>query len=378
MHTIGDTPDLIGEALKRAIGRVDFVIVTGGLGSTDDDLTNEAVSMALDRPTTPNLEILSQIRSHLNKISAPAVSPLEKLAWLPKGAAPLNTTARMAGYQLIHDDKPIFFLPGVPYQMRSLLVDQVLPRLTNWYDSKQLRTCQRIYKIFNMSEVEVNRRIIELNLPQKVHIGYYPVFPEIHLSVMVRGNKKYDPRTLFGKICGRIEEQLGDVIFGSDQDTIASTVGKLCLRHNLKLALAESCTGGLISRLITSIGGSSEYFLGGVVSYANSMKEEMLGVEERLLADHGAVSRTVAKAMARGLLKRSGADIGLSVTGIAGPGGGTREKPVGTVYMALADGTETTVYTFSFSGNRQAIQKLSAHTALDLIRIHLLGHLHTI
>lgn len=372
MHTIGDSPTLIGEALKRAIRRVDFVLVTGGLGSTDDDLTTEAVSKALDRPTIPNLEILSQIRNHLDSISAPPVSPLEKLAWLPQGAEALTLQANMAGYQLIHDNKPIFFLPGVPYQMQTLLLEQVLPRLATWNHGRHLETCQRIYKIFGMAEAEINRQVTKLALDKQVHIGYYPVFPEVHLSLIVRSPVGTDPAPLFEKACLAIEKSLGKAIYGRDQESIASVTGQLLQASNLHLAVAESCTGGLIGRLMTAVAGSSRYFLGGVIAYANSMKTEYLAVSEQLLADHGAVSREVAEAMAAGSLDRSKADITLAVTGIAGPDGGTIEKPVGTVYISIA--TKNTIRTqhFHFVGNRRQIQEITAKTALDLARHYLL------
>ena len=189
MNTIGDTPSLIGEALKQALSRVDAILVTGGLGTTDDDLTNEAVSKALNLPTMPNLEILSSIRSHLDEITAAPVSRLEKLAWLPSGAEALSPQSRMAGYQLIHEDKPIFFLPGIPSQMQQLLVEEVLPKLSTWHEDHRLATYQRMFRIFNLPETEVNRRIATLDLNPDVHIGYYPVFPEVHLSLIVRDKK---------------------------------------------------------------------------------------------------------------------------------------------------------------------------------------------
>ncbi len=372
MHTIGDSPTLIGEALKRAISQVDFILVTGGLGSTDDDLTTEAVSKALDRPTIPNLDILCQIRNHLDSISASPVSPLEKLAWLPQGAEALTLEANMSGYQLIHDNIPIFFLPGVPYQMQTLLLEQVLPRLATWNHGQQLTTCQRIYKIFGMAEAEINRLVANLTLDKKIHIGYYPVFPEVHLSLTVRTSSASDPGPLFAEACQAIEQSLGEVIYGRDQDSLASITGQLLKDHHLQLAVAESCTGGLLGQLVTRVAGSSSYFLGGVIAYANSMKTEYLDVSEQLLASHGAVSREVAAAMAVGVMNRSKADIAVAVTGLAGPGGGSKEKPVGTVYISVA--TKSTVHTqhFQFVGNRAQIQKITAKTALDLVRQYLL------
>lgn len=372
MHTIGDTPKLIGEALKRALGRVDFVLVTGGLGPTDDDLTTEAVSQALNRPTMPNLDLLYQIRTHLQNVSGPVVSPLEKLAWLPQGAETLNPNSKMSGFQLIHDDKPIFFLPGIPHQMQTLLIDQVLPRLATWYKDRQLAVCRRVYKLFGKNETEINQETKDLDLGEAVEIGYYPVFPNVHLSMTVRGSDTVTVQTIFDATCDIVERKMGQYIYGKDEESMESVVGALLQKTGKQLAVAESCTGGLISHLLTSVAGSSSYYLGGVTSYANSMKTALIGVSESLLQKHGAVSREVAEAMAVGMRKKSGADFTLSVTGIAGPDGGSIEKPVGTVFIGLAGNDEIQGHHFLFSGTRYEIQRLTAQTALDLLRRYLL------
>ncbi len=372
MHTIGDTPELIGEALNRALGRVDFVIVTGGLGPTDDDLTTEAVSEALNRPTMPNLEILSLIRQHLESNTDQPASSLEKLAWLPEGAETLSPKTRMAGFQLIHNDKPIFFLPGIPHQMRVLLVEQVLPRLATWYQGRQLSSTQHVYKIFGKTESDINADIASLALDEHVDIGYYPVFPDVHLSLTIRAANSALSKKLAESSYKRISEKLGLYIYGKDHDSMPSVVGELLHKKGLQLSIAESCTGGLISHLITSVPGSSEYFLGGVTSYANSMKISYLGVSEQLLEQHGAVSSEVAMAMAHGIRVQSKADISISITGIAGPGGGSEEKPVGTIFIGISDKDRTDAHHFLFSGNRYEIQHLVAQTALDIIRRHLL------
>ena len=372
MHTIGDTPALIGEALNRALGRVDFVLVTGGLGPTDDDLTTEAVSEALNRPTMPNLEILSLIRKHLDSNGDNPPDSLEKLAWLPEGAETLSPKTKMAGYQLVHGGKPIFFLPGVPHQMRTLLIEQVLPRLSTWYKGRQLTSSQRVYKIFGKTESEINDTVKELPLSDNVEIGYYPVFPDVHLSMTIRGDDENATDLLARKNDHLIRDRLGLSIYGQDRETMESVVGDLLLKNDNYLSVAESCTGGLINHLMTSIAGSSAYFLGGVISYANSMKTTYLGVDDNLLEQSGAVSENVAAAMARGMRKKSGADISISVTGIAGPGGGSDDKPVGTVYIGLADRNETAVRHFLFSGNRHEIQRLTTQTALDIVRRYLL------
>ena len=375
MNTIGDAPSLIGEAMKQALSRVDAILVTGGLGTTDDDLTNEAVSKALNRPTMPNLEILANIRSHLDEITASPVGRLEKLAWLPSGAEALNPRSRMAGYLLIHDNKPIFFLPGIPCQMQQLLIEEVLPKLSTWHENHRLATYQRIFRIFDLPETEVNRRIETLDLSADVHIGYYPVFPEVHLSLTVRNKKNNNAERLFKSSCKAVNTVLGDSIYGCDRESMEKVVGKLLLDNNLKLAVAESCTGGMICQRLTDTPGSSAYLLGGVVSYANSLKTIYLEVAPELLEKYGAVSREVAEQMAVGVRTRSHADIGLAVTGIAGPDGGSDEKPVGTVYIAIATPEEKWVTRFHFSGDRSQIREITAQSGLDLIRKYLLQKL---
>lgn len=372
MNTIGDSPELIGEALQQALGRTDAVLVTGGLGSTDDDLTNEAVSKALNRPIKPHPEILASIRSHLEKITQNPVSSMEKLAWLPSGAEAFKPSSQMAGYQLIHEAKPIFFLPGVPSQMKQLLIEEVLPKLATWNKDSHLITYQRIFRIFNLPECEVNRRISSLDLGE-VDIGYYPVFPDVHLSLIVRDQASTNARRLFNSSCTAITTVLGDSIYGCDRDSMEKVVGSLLKNRNLTLALAESCTGGLICEKLTEVPGSSEYLLGGVVAYANEMKAKFLDVDKAIIHRYGAVSRQVAEAMASGIRQQSNSDLGLSVTGIAGPGGGSEEKPVGTVYIGLATEKESWVTKFLFTGKRRMIRETTAQSGLDLVRKYLLS-----
>ena len=371
MSTIGDTPQLIGEALLRAIKRVDFIVVTGGLGSTDDDLTNEAVSQALNRPTVPNLEMLARIRSHLNKSNAAPDNPLEKLAWLPDGAEAFDPQSKTAGYQLIHEETPIYFLPGVPDEMKELISNAVLPRLAAWKAGSRLITSQRIYKTFGIGEAEVNRIINTLDLPEEVILGYYPVFPDVHVSLLVRTTDQANSATVLEDCCQEIERALGHSIYGSDKENLETIVGTLLSEKRLLLAVAESCSGGLLSHRITSVPGSSVYFSGGAVTYSNELKHHFLGVPHHMLNTHGAVSVEVAREMAIGVREKTGSDVGLSITGIAGPTGGTQEKPVGTVFIAISDRNDCRVEHYQFRGNRQRIQTLTAHTGLNNLRLYL-------
>ncbi|MGB5686253.1 MAG: CinA family nicotinamide mononucleotide deamidase-related protein [Candidatus Electrothrix sp.] len=366
MHTIGDTPTLIGEALKRAIRRVDFVIVTGGLGPTTDDLTNEAVAEALQRPATLNEAILEKIRSQLQDPDG-QLDALEKLAWLPKGAEMLSAEERMAGHLLVHDEIPIFFLPGVPMQAQKLLVDIVLPRLSGWSGCNKYQR-MRLYKTVGLPEHKINQLLMPLEQEKKVEVGYYPVDFEVHVSLSVSGSSAEEADTLLNDAEQRIQEALGDYIYGTDRETLAEVVGNLLQEKRLMFSTAESCTGGLISSQLTSVPGSSKWFAGGVVAYSNHVKEVLLNVDQGLLRNYGAVSGHVARAMAARLAARVGTKISLSVTGIAGPGGGTKEKPVGTVYIGLFYKNKVKDTLHHFSGGRKEIQEMIAQTALDMVR----------
>lgn len=370
MHTIGDTPTLIGEALKRAIRRVDFVIVTGGLGPTTDDLTNEAVAEALQRPATLNEALLEKIRSQLQDPDG-QLDALEKLAWLPEGAEVLSPEDRMAGHLLIHDDIPIFFLPGVPVQAQKLLVDIVLPRLSGWSRCSKFQR-MRLYKTVGLPEHEINQRLMALEQEAQVTVGYYPVEFEVHVSLSVSGSNAEEAGALFTDAEQRIVEALGDHIYGTDRETLAEVVGNMLREKRLMLSTAESCTGGLISSQLTTIPGSSEWFAGGVVAYSNHLKEALLNVDRDLLRNYGAVSGHVARAMAARLAARVGTQVSLSITGIAGPGGGTAEKPVGTVYIGIFYNNKVRDTLHHFSGGRKEIQEKSAQMALDTVRRTLL------
>jgi len=373
MATVRDTPSEISETLKRAIRRSDFIIVTGGLGATTDDLTNEVVGQALGRPVVFHPEIFSRIKERLHNPDEQALSILKKIAMLPTGAEPLKPE-RMAGYLLVHDNKPIFFLPGVPHEMQELLAEKVLPRLAFWQGNGGKEVVQRVYKIFGLGETEINRIINHLEEENgRVRIGYYPVFPEVHLSLTVIDENKAETTGIFNQLDKEIRASLGNFLFGTDEDTLESVIGELLRKQKKFLATAESCSGGLIAHKITSVPGSSDYFAGGVVAYSNDLKEEFLGVDPALIISHGAVSSEVARAMADGIRHETGADIGVAVTGIAGPTGGTQEKPVGTVFIGLATTTETEVIHCRFSGNRWQVQELTAVKSLELVRRRLLG-----
>jgi len=375
MTTIGDDPKLIGNTLLASLARADFVIVTGGLGVTSDDLTTEAVADALERPSTFYPEILNQIRAGSKNAPEDLRLSLEKMAWLPAGAHALKYNATTAGYFLVHENKPIFFLPGVPHEMEELLVETVISRLAVWEGVEARHVRQRLYRVAGLPETTINEKLALLeDGEERIRIGYYPVFPEVHVSLTVVGTKEETTDRTFIEIDAKVRNLLGDNLYGTGEETLEAVVGRLLIDNGMVLALAESCTGGLISHRITRVPGSSEYFLGGAVTYSNELKEQMLGVEEALLAEYGAVSPETARAMAEGIRRETGADIALAVTGIAGPSGGTAAKPVGTVCFGLATSGETVEYKYIFNGERWQVQEAACHKGLDILRLTMLRH----
>lgn len=371
--TIGDDQELIAATLLRALERAEFVIVSGGLGTTSDDLTNEAVACALARPATFYPEILRQIKNNSNHLSSQARKSLEKLAWLPDGAHALHSEVKSAGYFLVHQGKPVFFLPGVPHEMQELMEMAVLPRLEVWGAAPPRRVRQRVFRLAGVGESEINRRLAALeDRDERVKIGYYPVFPEVQVSLTVTAADEQELAPLFQRLDTAIQERLGEDLFGIDEESLAAAVVRLCRRQGWRLAVAESCSGGLLAADITAVPGASACFVGGVVAYSNELKEKVLGVEGPVLAAQGAVSAPVAEAMAAGIARLSGAEVALSSTGIAGPGGGSAEKPVGTVYIGLAMAGRVSSELVSFSGSRRQIQELTVQRALDMLRRQIL------
>ncbi|OQX11776.1 MAG: hypothetical protein BWK76_18665 [Desulfobulbaceae bacterium A2] len=373
LQTVGDSPERIAEALGRALGRADFVLVTGGLGATSDDITSAVAAEALARPVTQHPEILERLRRHLGLQPDGDPGMLGRLAWLPRGAEQLDREARMAGYLLVHDEVPVFFLPGVPPQMEHLLEQQVLPRLAGW-DRNSPGVRQRLFRLWGVNENTVNQalRPIEESEPGW-RIGYYPVGAEVQVSLSVHASAPEGLDEEFARACTLITTALKGWLYGLDDDSMASVSGALLRQRGWRCLTAESCTGGLIAGRITAVPGSSDWFAGGVVAYSNELKQRLLGVPDELLATHGAVSLPVAAAMARGALRTGCGDIALAVTGIAGPAGGSPEKPVGTVCFALATLERVVLeQRLSFAGNRWQVQEQAAQSGLNLLRKYLM------
>jgi nicotinamide-nucleotide amidase len=371
MSIVGDHPESIEEGLVQAMQKADFVIVTGGLGPTSDDLTTEVTSHILGRRLVFHNGIKERIEKYFQAKGEKPCEEYLKLAWLPEGATLLDETGKAAGYFLEHEGKFLCFLPGVPEQMQDLLDRKVLPYLaTKWRPF--VFTRQEVIKTFGLVESEINARCADLEeIYPGLKIGYYPDVPEVHVTLTFSGETMSETGAVLSGAKAELEARLYPHVFGYRDDTMEKVVGDLLRAGNLTLSVAESCTGGLIGHRLTSVPGSSDYFERGVITYSNLSKVELLNVSEETLAAFGAVSARVAEQMALGVKEKSRTDIGLSVTGIAGPAGGTPEKPVGTVYIGLAVPGNTVAHHFLFRGTREMIQKVAAETALDGLRRYL-------
>jgi nicotinamide-nucleotide amidase len=370
--TVGDVGERISEALGRALARADGVVITGGLGPTPDDITRKAVATALGRRLQLDDQVLARIRERAKRSGRKLPASIESQALLPRGATawpnPLGTAP---GLLLVQDEKPIIMLPGVPQEMEALATEFVIPYLRERsglaVESFTLRTA-------GVFESQLHERIGKL--PQRwpgATLAYLPSYFGVDLRVTVTGADEAQVREVAKRAYEQLESKVRPVVYAEGGRTIEEVVGDDLVAKGWTIATAESCTGGLVARRLTDIAGSSRYFERGYVTYSNASKVALVGVREADLAAHGAVSAPVAEQMARGAREQAGAEIGVGITGVAGPSGGSDEKPVGTVFIAVSSPSGETVRTFRFMGTRRTIRERAAQTALDLVRRALQG-----
>ena len=372
--SVGDDHKMVSDALKRAVEASRFVIVTGGLGSTDDDITNEIVAQALNRPLCLDQQMLEQIKDYARASKIKITSSLEKMAWMPEGSRMLNPEGTACGFSLIEKEVHLYFLPGVPDQMRYLMDKIVLPEILSRYKTLPIMR-QRILKLYGLNEpgiAEIFKKI--QGKTGNIVFGFYPRFPENHITISLRGQDEPTVTKELDRVEMEVRRLVGSYIFAAGDQNMEEVVGHLLLEKNLSISVAESCTGGLIGHRLTSVPGSSSYFHGGVVVYSNQSKADLLRVDPRTLETDGAVSERTVEEMARGVKDRIKTDLGLAVTGIAGPDGGTRQKPVGTVHVGLAAREKTFSREYRFWGNRVQVKLNSSMMALDWVRRYLNGN----
>ncbi len=296
------------------------------------------------------------------------------MARLPEGAELLDDACRMAGYLLRYRGKPIYILPGVPPEMKFLLHDKVLPGLRTLEGERSTPVRQEVYRTCGLREIDINQALHPLEEDRFLQIGYYPVDREVHISLTVRDYLGEEGEARFSRADAFIRKALGPALYGTGEKGLPSVLGEMLSARGFTLCTAESCTGGLLGATITAGPGSSQWFRGGVIAYANTLKESLLGVSPETLSRHGAVSAETARAMARGAAERLGGDLAVAVTGIAGPGGGTTDKPVGTVYLGLWYQGRLSDQLCRFDGNdRRRIQEKTVQEALNMVRCALLS-----
>lgn len=356
----------IEATLARLAQAHDVILMTGGLGPTTDDLTASTVAQLLEVPLERDAASLAHVES-LYASRGRTLSELgKKQADFPRGATILkNPHGTAPGFAVRIGRAWCFCMPGVPREMREMFAGEVLPRLA----PPKTPTVALRLKTFGLTESEVSDRLTGVEEKYGVVLGYRASFPEVEVKILARGT---EPERLAGHVraaADAVRALLGErFVYGEGSSTLAATVGELLAARSLRLALAESCTGGLVSSLVTEVPGSSRYYVGGVVSYDNAVKCNLLGVGADTLGDQGAVSEAVTRQMAEGARRVLHADLALALSGIAGPGGGSEEKPVGLVHWAVATERVTVAKRHVFSGTRKQIQVRAAYAGLATLR----------
>lgn len=369
---VGDNRELLAEAFRDALNRVPLIISSGGLGPTEDDLTRETVADLLSRKLRRNDAILRYIEGRFRRLGREMPEVNARQAMVPEGAEILeNSRGTAPGLWLEDSGRAVVLLPGPPRELKPLFREQVLPRLERRASGVRLHS--RELRVTGLGESHVEQRILPI----------YKRFPEVQTTILAAPGETqihlrfwtedaaHAKKTL-DEIVRGFEIALADRIFSQDGRALDEVVAEQLTLNSATIAAAESCTGGLLAQRLTSVSGSSSYFLGGVVCYSNELKTAWADVPAELIAAKGAVSPEVAVALAEGIRRRVGSTLGLGITGIAGPGGGSDEKPVGTVHVAMSHAAGIKERAARFPGDRESIRWQASQLALDLVRVHFL------
>ena len=369
---VGDDDARLEEAIKDATRRSKVVITTGGLGPTEDDITRKVTARALGRRLLLNEDLLAEIRQRFQSFGVAMPERNSRQAMVIEDAQVLpNPNGTAPGMFIDHKGTAIVLLPGPPREMKPMFENHVASKLASRAGSQKV--VRRMLRVAGMGESAVDEKIAPIysqyENPQTT-ILFNQSEIEIHLTA--RGRTEADAEALLDRLSEQIEERLGNSVFAFAGETMEQIVGLKLSVGGYTLAVAESCTGGLLAQRLTDVPGSSKYFIEGVVTYSNDAKMKALGVEPILFLEHGAVSAPVAEAMAEGIRKRAETDFGLAITGIAGPGGGTEEKPVGLVYIAISSESGTEHRKLNLPGDRHLVRWRASQAALDLLRRRLI------
>lgn len=369
--TVGDDLDVIQIAIADGMHRCGVTVVTGGLGPTPDDLTREAAAAFAGSTLKIDPRIITAIERRFALLGRSVPSGSERVASVPSGFEILSNsrgTAPGLWYQG-ENGHVLILLPGVPFEMKAIFAEHVIPRIMQM-DGRSV-IAQRTLKIAGVGETLLQKKIEEILhlLDPDLSIAYLPGVFGVRIRLTIKGK---NATARLSKTEELVRSRLGPIVYGQDDDSVESVVGELLHSQGMTISVAESCTGGLILNQLTNIPGSSRYLLGGIVAYSNLIKQNQLDVSSDALQTYGAVSESVALQMAEGVRARFKSDIGLSVTGIAGPSGGTKEKPVGLVWIGFSDGDSSCAVKHLFGPDRHRNKQKSAIAALDLVRKSLL------
>jgi nicotinamide-nucleotide amidase len=373
---VGDDAEALTAAAKLAMRRSDIIIFTGGLGPTEDDLTREAVADALGLKLQRDPELIAKLEERFAKRGY-KMSPnnAKQADILTSGAVLTNRLGSAPGQWIAgkydSQERLLMLLPGPPHELKPMFEAECIPRLRARIPLQHIAT--RTLKLAMMPESQVDARVAPIyKTYTDVETTILAGGGEIQLHLRCRKDSEEAAEARVEELAEKIEDELGDAIFSRKGETIEQIISYLLQMRSMTLAVAESCTGGLLAERITSLGGSSRYFIGGAVVYSNELKTQFANVPKALIDQHGAVSREVAAAMAEGIRKRCLSSYGVGITGVAGPSGGTEQKPVGLVYVALAGEEGTQVVERNFPGDRKHIRQFASQQALEMIRRALL------
>ena len=369
---VGDDDARLEETIRDAMKRSGVVVITGGLGPIEDDITRKIAARALSRRLLLDDDVLEEIKAKFLHWGRKMPDINARQAMVIEGAEVLpNPNGTAPGMFVEHDSRVLVLLPGPPREMQPMFESHVLKNLSE--RAGGLRVARRVLRVAGMGESAVDERIAPVYTQYKnpqTTLLFNSTEVEIHLTA--QGKSEQEAELLLDGLSGQIEDRLGHAIFAFRGETMEEVVGLRLAVGGFTLAVAESCTGGLIAHRLTEVPGSSAYFTEGVVTYSNESKTRLLGVPAKVIEEYGAVSAEVAEEMAEGVKARASTDFGLAVTGIAGPGGGTTEKPVGLVYIALADDAHTEHRRIMLPGDRHLIRQRASQSALDLLRRRLI------
>lgn len=365
---VGDDLNRLADAVRRAVSRSEIVILCGGLGPTGDDLTRDAVAAALDRKLIYHPEITEVLEQRFAQLKRKMVEVNKRQAFLIAGAEMLpNDRGTAPGQWIDESGSHVMLLPGPPHEMKAMFTRQCLPRLVRIVPRQAIRTL--VLRVTGMPESDLDQLIAPVykkyDNPTTTILA---AAGDLQIHLRARCSTEAEAAALLVEVGGPIELLLGDRIYSRNGQPLEEVVGEMLRERHNTLSVAESCTGGLLGERITSVPGSSDYFLGGFITYANRMKVEWLGVPEDILAQCGAVSKETAEAMALGARRRTGSTYALAITGVAGPDGGSQQKPVGTIYVGLADAAGCQVLHRQFIGDRTRIRQFATQMALDMLR----------